>query len=81
MMMSSIFVAMGIVMILIAKNPRAHKAFVDFIIISNIFHAIVMLIYAQNVMQILADVTVVGAMGVLPLWFYPWGLKNFLRFY
>ena len=79
MMMNSIFVAMGIVMILTARNPMVHKAFVDFIILSNIFHAVVMLIFAQNVLHVVVDVVIVGAMGGLPLLFYPWGLNNFFK--
>jgi len=79
MMMNSIFVAMGIVMILSARNPLVHKAFVDFIILSNIIHAIIMLIFAQTALHLLVDVTIVGTMGGLPLLFYPWGLNNFLK--
>ena len=35
MMLSVIYLAMGIVMVVAAKNPRAHKAFVDFLVLGN----------------------------------------------
>ncbi|MHA2208050.1 MAG: hypothetical protein ACXABV_02670 [Candidatus Thorarchaeota archaeon] len=41
-MMSSIYFSMGIVMILAAREPSKHKLFVDFLIISNTIHAIIM---------------------------------------
>jgi hypothetical protein len=77
-MMASLYFAMGVVMAFAARNPEKHKAFVDFLIIANGLHAIVMFIAAQNALQILLDVIPIGAMGTLPLLFYPWGLKNFL---
>ncbi len=77
-MISSIYFAMGIFMILCSRNPISHKSFIDFIIIANIFHAIVMFLYAENLMHI-GDAIVIGALGVLPLLFYPWGLRKFLK--
>lgn len=77
-MMSGIYVAMSVVMLLSAKEPEKHKAFVDFVILANVVHGIIMLVLAQNVAH-LVDAAVVGLTGVLPLFFYPWGLKNLLR--
>ena len=77
-MMASLYFSMGIVMVFAARNPEKHKAFVDFIITGNTLHALVMLITAQNTIQIMLDVIPIGLMGILPLFFYPWGLRNFL---
>jgi hypothetical protein len=77
-MISSIYFAMGIVMILCSRNPLSHKSFIDFIVIANIFHAIVMFVYAENLMHV-GDALIIGAMGVLPLLFYPWGLRKFMK--
>ena len=79
-MISSIYFAMGIIMILCSRNPLSHKSFIDFIVVANIFHSIVMFVYAENLMHI-GDALVIGAMGVLPLLFYPWGLRKFLKLY
>jgi len=79
MMMSVIYFAMGIIMILCAKNPLRHKSFLDFMIIANLLHAIVMAIYAENLFHIIIDTLSIGAMGLIPLFFYPWGIKNFLK--
>ena len=79
MMMSAIYLAMGIVMIRIAKDPLQHKAFVDFLVLANLAHALVMLIYAENTWQLLFDAGVIALMGALPLLFYPWGARQFLR--
>jgi hypothetical protein len=80
MMMSSIYLAMGIVMVLIAKDPLPHKAFIDFLVIANLGHAFVMLIFTESAWQLLFDVGVIALMGALPLFFYPWGLRQFLRY-
>ncbi len=77
-MMASLYLAMGVVMVFAARSPEKHKAFVDFLVIANILHALVMLVAAQNTLQIVLDVIPIGVMGVLPLLFYPWGLSNFL---
>jgi hypothetical protein len=77
-MIASLYLSMGVVMVFAARKPEKHKAFVDFLIIANILHASVMLVTAQNILQIVLDVFLIGAMGVLPLLFYPWGLRNFL---
>ena len=80
MMISVIYFAMGISMIFAAGNPLAHKSFLDFVIISNILHVIVMVVYAKNILHLIVDVIPIGLMGVLPLIFYPWGLSRFLRY-
>ena len=77
-MLASIYLVMGIVMIVAAKNPLGQKSFIDFLIIANLLHAFVMLVTAQHSLQIILDVVPIGAMGLLPLFFYPWGLRNFL---
>jgi hypothetical protein len=77
-MIASLYFAMGVVMIFAARCPEKHKIFVDYLVIANILHALVMLVTIQYPMQILLDVLPIGAMGILPLLFYPWGLRNFL---
>ncbi|MHA2062116.1 MAG: hypothetical protein ACW963_07500 [Candidatus Sifarchaeia archaeon] len=66
-------------MLTIAKNPLSNKSFVDFVVVANIFHAIVMTVFAQNIFH-LGDAALIVLMGVLPLLFYPWGLEDFLRY-
>jgi hypothetical protein len=78
-MISVMYFAMGIIMIFSARNPLVHKSFLDFIIIANILHAIVMVIYTKNFLHLIVDALPIGLMGVLPLLFYPWGLSKFLR--
>jgi hypothetical protein len=80
MMMSSIYLAMGIVMMLIARDPLPHKAFIDFLVIANLGHAFVMLIFSETIWQLVFDVGAIALMGALPLFFYPWGLRQFLRY-
>ena len=80
MMMSSIYLAMGIVMMLIARDPLPHKAFIDFLVIANLGHAFVMLIFSEIIWQLVFDVGAIALMGALPLFFYPWGLRQFLRY-
>ena len=72
----TIYFAMGIIMILSASNPLAHKSFLDFVILANILHAFVMAIYAKNFLHIVVDSLFIGLMGMLPLFFYPWGTKK-----
>ena len=80
MMISVIYFAMGIIMIFSASNPLAHKSFLSFVIIANILHAIVMAVYAKNVLHLIADAIPIGLIGMLPLLFYPWGLSKFFRY-
>lgn len=79
LMIAGIYVTMGIVMIAIAPTPKKHKAFIDFVILANVVHAVIMAAAARNIPQIVIDVVPIGAMGILPLIFYPWGIKNYLR--
>lgn len=80
MMMSIVYLAMGIVMIRIAKDPLPHKAFIDILVVANLAHALVMLIYAETLWQMLIDVSAIALMGVLPLLFYPWSVRQFMRY-
>lgn len=80
MMLSVLYLAMGIVMLMAAGKPEGHKAFLDFVILGNTLHAAVMLVYAEHALHLIFDVGAVGAMGVAPLFFYPWGLRRFLRY-
>lgn len=77
-MMSILYFSMGIVMVIAARSPENHKSFIDFLVLGNTLHALVMLITAQSVLQVILDVFPIGAMGLLPLFFYPWGVRNFL---
>lgn len=79
MMLSSVYLAMGIVMIAAHKDPLAHKSFIDFLVLANLAHATVMLLTTRNPWHLL-DVLAVGLLGALPLFFYPWGLRKFLRY-
>ncbi len=77
--MSAIYFSMGIVMVLAARAPTEHRLFVDFLILSNIVHAVIMILFAQNILHIVVDAGLIGIMGILPLCFYPWGLRNLLQ--
>jgi hypothetical protein len=78
LMLSSVNVAMGVMMLITARNPTQHKAFVDFLILANLLHAGVMAVTAQKAVHLLVDVVGQAIMGLLPLLFYPWGLRRFL---
>ena len=80
LMVGSIYMAMGIIMVLVAKYPKKHKGFIDFIIVSNILHAIVMIVFAQRPSHIYLDSGFIGAMGIIPLFLYPWPLRKFLNY-
>jgi len=80
MMISTVYLVMGIVMIRIAKDPLPHKAFIDLIIAANLVHALVMVVYAENILHILIDAGAIALMGGLPLLFYPWDLKRLLQY-
>lgn len=80
-MIGGIYLALGIVMIIASKQPEKHKLFVDFCILMNLFHAVVMMAFAILVNQphhLVGDVVWIGAQAVIPLFVYPWGIKNFL---
>lgn len=40
MMLSALYLAMGVLMVVAARNPMAHKAFVDFVVLGNVLHAL-----------------------------------------
>ncbi len=80
LMVGSLYMAMGIVMVMIAKSPENHKSFIDFLIVSNNLHAIVMVIFAQKPSHIFIDSGFIGLMGIIPLLLYPWPLRKFLTY-
>ena len=78
MMLSVLYLAMGVVMVAAARDPMDHKALVD-VVLGNVLHALVMVVYAEHALHIVLDVVGIGAMGVIPLFVYPWGVRRFLR--
>jgi len=80
LMVGSLYLAMGIGMLCIAKRPEGQKGFIDFIVLANILHAAVMIVFAQKPVHIYLDAGFVGLMGAVPLFAYPWGIRNFLRY-
>ena len=80
LMIGSIYLALGISMMRTAAAPENHKGFIDFVVLANVSHAFVMLVFAQKPVHIYLDAGFVAVVGVLPLLLYPWGLKNFLRY-
>lgn len=79
LMVGSLYFAMGIVMLVVARNPMEHRAFLEFAILGNILHAAVMVAFAKNAIQLVVDAGFVGVMGFALLALYPWGVRNFLR--
>ena len=79
MMMAGIYFSMGIVMVFTARNIKKNKGFIDFIILANAVHAIVMAIYAKNIIHIV-DAGGIGLMAMIPVIVYPWGIRNYLRY-
>lgn len=79
-MISSIYIAMGVVMIYTTKNPKNLEAFIDFLITTNVSHAAVMTLFAENIYHLLVDSLFVGLMGILPLLFYPWKRTKILKY-
>lgn len=80
MMLSALYLAMGVLMVVASRSPMAHKAFVDFVVLGNVLHALVVVVYAEHAFHIVFDVVGVGAMGMIPLFVYPWGVRRFLRY-
>lgn len=80
MMISVIYLSLGIMMLLAAKRPLAHKSLLDFSILGNTLHALVMLFYAENTYHIAIDVSGIALLGLIPLTFYPWGIRNLFRY-
>lgn len=80
LMVGSIYLAIGVVMVSISKEPMRHKGFIDFLILANLLHASVMVIWAQKASHVYIDAVFIGETGVVPLILYPWSLSNFLRY-
>ncbi|MCW4040692.1 MAG: hypothetical protein NWE83_08070 [Candidatus Bathyarchaeota archaeon] len=79
LMISCLYIAMGIVMVASASDPVKHKGFIDFIILANVLHAGVMIVVAENIFHLVVDALFIGLMGILPLGLYPWKRTQFLR--
>jgi hypothetical protein len=73
---SSLYLVLGFVMIRAARDPLEHKGVIDFVILSSIMHAIIMVVFAQNTLHVVLDAGAVALMGFLPLVFYPWARRN-----
>lgn len=80
-MIGGIYIAWGIVMIAASKEPLKNKLFIDFTILGNLFHALVMIFFGiiEQPMHLYGDVLWISALWVVPLVYYPWGIKNFLK--
>jgi len=79
LMAGSLYLAMGVVMLVTARIPVEHRAFLEFAILGNILHAVVMIAFAEDPVQLVVDVGFIGLMGFILLALYPWGIRNFLR--
>lgn len=79
LMVGSLYFAMGVVMLVTARAPIEHRAFLEFAFLGNILHAVVMIAFAENPVQLVVDVGFIGLMGFILLALYPWGIRNFLR--
>lgn len=77
-MVGSLYFATSMVMLIAAGAPLEHRAFLEFAILGNIFHAVVMLVFAENSVQLEVDISFIRLMGFILLALYPWGIKNFL---
>lgn len=80
-MIGGIYIAWGIVMVVASKQPLKHKLFIDFTVLGNLFHALVMIVFGiiDQPMHLYGDVIWISLLWIIPLIFYPWGLKNFLK--
>lgn len=80
-MIGGIYLALGVVMIQASREPLKHKLLVDFIILGNFFHAAVMVFFGILLQpsHLYGDVIWISAQWLIPILYYPWGLKNFLR--
>jgi len=79
LMVGSLYFAMGVVMLVTSRAPIEHRAFLEFAILGNILHAVVMIAFAENPVQLMVDVGFIGLMGFILFALYPWGIRNFLR--
>ncbi|MEX2027978.1 MAG: DUF6632 domain-containing protein [Candidatus Curtissbacteria bacterium] len=80
-MIGGMYIAWGIVMVAASKEPLKHKLFIDFTILGNLFHTAVMIFFGivEQPMHLYGDVLWISALWIIPLLYYPWGIKNFLR--
>jgi hypothetical protein len=81
-MIGGLYIALGIVMVVASRNPLEHKLFIDFVVLGNLLHASVMVYFAiadRAVAHLYGDVLWIGALALLPLAIYPWGIDRFLR--
>lgn len=81
MMISVIYLSLGIMMLLSAKSPLSHKSLLDFSILGNTLHALVMLFYADKLYHVAVDVVGIALLGLIPLAFYPWGIRKLFRYH
>lgn len=75
LMMASLYFALGVIMLRSAKKPLEHKSLIDFVILGNILHSAIMFFTAEHLFHF-GDALIIGIEGILPLFFYPWGLKH-----
>jgi hypothetical protein len=66
-MMASLYFTMGIVMLFATRNPEGSKLFIDFLVIANIIHAVVMLIFIQNSIQLFLELSTTTYLFVIRL--------------
>lgn len=80
-MIGGIYIALGIVMVIASKEPLKHKLFIDFSILANLFHAVVMIYFGlvDQPSHLYGDVLWISALWLVPLFYYPWKLNTFLR--
>ncbi len=80
-MIGGIYIAMGIIMLLAARKPQQHKLFVDFTILGNLLHAVVMIAFGiwEQPAHLYGDVLWISAMWIIPLFFYPWGVRRIFQ--
>ncbi|MCG8314328.1 MAG: hypothetical protein MI976_14060 [Pseudomonadales bacterium] len=80
LMLSSLYFAMGIVMVASSRAPQAPKAFIDFLVLVNLLHGLLMFAVAENWRHVFLDALPITLMGALPLFIYPWGLQHLFRY-
>lgn len=80
-MIGGIYIAWGIVMVIASIHPKKNKLFIDFTILGNLFHTAVMVYFGimEQPTHLYGDVLWITALWGVPLLYYPWGVKNFLK--
>lgn len=80
-MIGGIYIALGLVMVASSNNPLKHKLFIDFSILANLFHAIVMIYFGfmDQPMHLYGDVLWISALWIIPLVYYPWKISGFMK--